>query len=391
MKVTEVRLYAIPSMWRELTIVQLRTDEGITGLGEIGVSHEVDRGTLHVVRAMAESFVLGKDPRHVESLWDTMNRYSFWGRGGGAVVMAAISAIEEACWDIFGKSVGLPAFMLLGGKVRERIRLYANGWWSSVGALASSYGLSPAEWARDAERVVKDGFTALKFDPFRYTAPDQGAVPQKSMDRRAIAAAMERIAAVRRAVGPDVDILIEAHGWFDVHTAIEIGQRLEEYDVLFFEEPIESTSPQAMANVAANIRTPVAAGERIYTRWGFLPYLEANAMRILQPDIGNTGGMLETRKIAAMADVFHLPIAPHNPWGPVATAAAVHVDAATPNFLIQEWFPYEKDDHYRVVDHAYELDVREGHLTIPDDRPGLGVELNEAAVAAYLVDTVVAR
>ncbi|MBI2940061.1 MAG: mandelate racemase/muconate lactonizing enzyme family protein [Chloroflexi bacterium] len=379
MKITEARLYLMRSNWRNLTIVQLRTDEGITGVGEAGL-HLGNRAVASLIGELAERFLLGQDPRQVERHWDRMYRESFWGRGGGATILAAISALDEALWDITGKSLGIPAYALLGGKARDRIRLYANGWYRTGGP--------PADYARDAEKVVRDGYTALKFDPFVNISAEHGAVPGKIMDRRDIEVAAQRVAAVREAIGPDVDILLEAHGWFEVNTAIEVGQRMEEYRCLVYEEPIEPTNPQAMAQVAANVRIPVATGERLYTRWGFLPFLEHDAMRVLQPDIGNTGGMTETRKIAALADTFHLAIAPHNCWGPVATAAAVQVDAATTNLLIQEWFPGEADEHYLVVDRAYEREAKDGYLAVPDDRAGLGVNLDEERMATYLSATV---
>jgi galactonate dehydratase len=309
-----------------------------------------------------------------------MYRESFWTRGGGVIPLAAISALDEALWDIAGQALNVPAYALLGGRARDRIRLYANGWYRTGG--------SPADYARDAERVARDGYTALKFDPFVNVSDEHRAVPLKIMARRDIEVAAQRVAAVREAIGPEVDILLEAHGWFDVNTAIEIGQRMEEYNCLVYEEPIEPTNAQAMAQVAANVGIPVATGERIYTRWGFLPFLEAGAIRVLQPDIGNTGGMSETRKIAALADTFHLPIAPHNCWSPIGTAAAVHVDAATTNLFIQEWFPYEADEHYQIVDRAYEREAKDGYLTVPDDRPGLGLTLDEARMAPHLVTDV---
>lgn len=379
MKVKQVRLYLVPSERCQINIVEIRTDDGFSGLGEVGMSFG-NRGALAVAAELGRTFLLDQDPRQVERHWDRMYRETFWGRGGGGHIIAAMSALEEACCDILGKSLGAPAYMFLGGKVNDRIRLYVNGWYPVGGSLA--------DHARAAERVVRDGYLALKFDPFCFSSAEQGRVPTKSLQRDAIGLAAARVAAVRDAVGPDVDIMLEAHGWFDVRTAIEVGQRMEEYKCAFYEEPIETTNPQSMAEVAASVRIPVAAGERLYTRWGFLPYLQANAFRIAQPDVGNTGGMHETKRIAALADTFHIPIAPHNCWGPIATAATVNVDASTPNLLVQEWFPYQSDLHYRVVDEAYEHHASHGYLVISDDRPGLGVNLNEAVVAPYLVDVV---
>jgi galactonate dehydratase len=380
-KITGLRLYLMPSKWRVTAIAQLRTDAGLTGVGEAGL-HIGSRATAEMIAELTQRYLLGQDPRHVERHWDRMYREAFWTRGGGVVPLAAISALDEALWDITGKAAGLPAYALLGGKARDRIRLYANGWYHSGG--------SPDDYAADAEKVVKMGFTALKFDPFVNVSDEHRAVPLKIMTRRDIETAAQRVAAVRDAVGPEVDILLEAHGWFDVNTAIEVGRRMAEYHCLVYEEPIEPTNAQAMAQVATGQPIPVATGERIYGRWGFLPYLEAGALRVLQPDIGNTGGMTETRKIAALADTFHLSIAPHNCWGPIGTAAAVHVDAATTNLLIQEWFPCEADEHYAVVDHAYEHDARDGYLAVPDDRVGLGVELDEERLRPHQIADITA-
>jgi galactonate dehydratase len=359
--------------------VQLRTDGGISGAGEAGM-HFGMRGVASIIGEFARRYLLGQDPLPVEYHWERMYRESGWSRGGGAALMAAISALDEALWDIAGKALGVPVYALLGGKVRDRLRLYANGWYRTGGP--------PDDYARDAEKVLRDGFTALKFDPFQNVSEWQHWRPRRIWDRREIEIAARRVAAVRETVGPEVDILLEGHGWFDVNTAVEVGKRMAEFDLLLFEEPTDSTNPDALAQVAAAVPQPVAAGEKIYTRWGFLPFLQSRSMRILQPDVGNTGGISETRKIATLAETYLLSIAPHNCWGPIGTAAAVHVDAATTNLLIQEWFPYEGDDHFRMVDHAYELDARDGSLALTADRPGLGVELDERYMAPYLVETV---
>jgi galactonate dehydratase len=265
------------------------------------------------------------------------------------IPLAAISALDEALWDLTGKHLGVPAYALLGGKARDRIRLYANGWCRTGGPLT--------EYAAEAERVARDGFTALKFDPFVNVSAEHRAVPLKIMERREIEVAARRIAAVRDAVGPEVDILLEAHGWFDVNTAIEIGQRMEEYDCLVYEEPIEPTNPQAMAQVAAAVAIPVASGERIYTRWGFLPFLEAGALRV-QPDIEYRRHDRDAQDRRARR---HLP--PGDRAAQLLGADRHRGGRAGrrryDNLLIQEWFLHETDEHYAIVDCAYEREARD--------------------------------
>jgi galactonate dehydratase len=379
MKITEARLFLSVSEKRQTAIVQLRTDEGIDGVGEIGM-HFGSRGVASIIGEFVRRYLLGQDPRLVEKHWERMYRESGWARNGGVVLTAAISALDEALWDITGKSLGVPVWALLGGRVRDRIRLYANGWYRTGGP--------PAEYAEDAERVVRDGYTALKFDPFQDISDEHAWRPRRVWFREDIEQAARRIAAVREAIGPDIDILLECHGWFDVNTAIVVAKRMEEFNCKYFEEPVDASNPEALAQVAAAISQPVASGEKIYLRYGFLPFIRLGAMRILQPDVGNTGGISETRKIATMAEAHLLSVAPHNCWGPVATAATVQIDAVTNNLFMQELFPYDGDDHYRMVDHAWELDVRDGYLTLTDDRPGLGVNLNEPFMADRLIETV---
>jgi galactonate dehydratase len=327
-------------------------------------------------------YVIGQDPRHPERIWERMYRESAWARGGGVVLMAAMSAIDEALWDITGKALNQPVYMLLGGKLRDRIRLYANGWYRTGGP--------PSEYAEDAEKVVKDGFLALKFDPFQDVSKELAWRPRRIWYREEITAALARVAAVRKAIGPEVEILLEGHGWFDVNTAIEIARRVEEYDIKFFEEPLDTTNVEALARLAQTISIPIATGEKLYTRWGFLPFLQQGAMTICQPDVGNTGGISETRKIATLAETFLISVAPHNCWGPIGTAATIHVDVAIPNFIVQELFPYEGDNHYRMVDQAYESNRQGGYIVIDEDRPGLGVNLDEKFMAPNLVETITA-
>jgi galactonate dehydratase len=240
----------------------------------------------------------------------------------------------------------------------------------------------PEEWAEAALETVADGFDALKFDPFFATANGEHRVPERALPRETARLAYDRVAAVREAVGPDVDILIEVHGNLGTTSAIQMGRRLAELDPFFYEEPVDAMNVECMLKVARNVPIPIAAGERLYTRYGFRAYIEQQAIDILQPDLGLTGGISEGKRIATLAEVYDLHIQPHNCAGPISTAASVQLDACITNFIIQEWFPYRGDDFLELVDEPLEPQVVDSVLTIPD-RPGLGLTLNESAVAKY--------
>jgi galactonate dehydratase len=324
--------------------------------------------------------LLGQDPFRIEALWSEMYDHSFWAKGGGPIVFAGISAIEQALWDIKGKALGVPVYEMLGGKFRDQARVYANGW--------SFRCATPEQFARAAEQVVKDGYTALKFYPL--AAPDPGSpegllrhVSLRAIDREAEKLAVERVKAVRDAVGPDIDILLDMSAELTTDTIIRIGRQMEEFDIFFFEEPVDPFDVEALKKVSEQVNLPIAVGERLYTRYGFRRVMECHAADILQPDLGNTGGIMETKKIAAMAEVYNMRIQPHTCASPVATAAALQVDACIPNFVIQELYPYRIPEHFEIVDYAPEWQVQDSYLPILD-RPGLGVELVDENVDPFL-------
>jgi len=381
MKIVAARIYLIDIDGRRPVLVELLTDEGISGVGDASVAYGASAtAAAGMVKDLAEAFVLGKDPFRIEAIWSEMYDHSFWAKGGGPIVFAGMSAIEQALWDIKGKALGVPVYEMLGGKVRERARVYANGW--------SFRCHTPDEFARAAERVVKDGYTALKLYPLASPRPDDPHgrirhVSLRSIDREAEDLAVARVRAVRDAVGPDVDILLDMSAELTTDAVIRIGQRMAEFDIFFFEEPVDPFDIRALKKVSQRLDMPIAVGERLYTRYGFRPVMEAHAADILQPDIGNTGGIMETKKIAAMAEVYNMRIQPHTCSSPVATAAALQLDACIPNFIIQELYPYRVPEHFQIVDHAPEWDVQNGYLPIPD-RPGLGVTLVEERVRPFL-------
>jgi len=370
------------SIWNPV-ILRLTTDEGIYGLGEVALAYGTGKsGGLGMLKDMVEGFVIGADPSRVEQMWHTLFRKTFWGQGGGPVVYGAISAIDEALLDIKGKAMGVPVYELLGGKTRDKIRVYANGWYSKSTPNGRKVCVRPEEYAEAALKAVADGFNALKFDPFFISADGVLRPPDRALSREAADLAYERVAAVREAVGPKVDILIEVHGNLGTTSAIQMGRRLAELDPFFYEEPVDAMNVESMLKVSQNVPIPIAAGERLYTRYGFREYIEKQAVDILQPDLGLAGGITEVKKIATYAETYNLHIQPHNCGGPICTAASVHLDACITNFIIQEWFPYRGPAFYELVEEAFEPQTVNGEFTIPD-KPGLGITLNEEAIVRY--------
>ncbi|MBN1458730.1 MAG: mandelate racemase/muconate lactonizing enzyme family protein, partial [Armatimonadetes bacterium] len=271
-------------------------------------------------------------------------------------------------------------YELLGGRCRDSVRVYANGW--------SFRSVTPDEFARAAEKVVADGYTALKLYPL--AQPDASDphgflrhVSRREIDRAGENLTVARVQAVRKAVGPEVDIMLDMSSELTTDAIIRIGRRVEEFDIFFFEEPVDPFDIAALKKVSEHVHMPIAVGERLYTRYGFRPVMEQHAADILQPDIGNTGGIMETKKIAAMAETYSMRIQPHVCASPVSTAAAMHLSASIPNLLIMELYPYRSEEHFAVVDEAPELAVHGSHIDI-SNRPGLGVELMPDRVADYL-------
>jgi galactonate dehydratase len=382
MKITGAEIYIARIDGRHPVIVRLATDAGITGLGEAAIAYGLGAtAAAGMIEDLFDGIVRGRDPFRIEALWSEMYDHSFWAKGGGPIVFAGISAIEQALWDIKGKALGVPVYELIGGKCRDAVRVYANGW--------SFRARSADEFARSAEKVVRDGYTALKMYPL--ANPYGGAnehgqirhVAQRSIDRDAAELAVARVKAVRQAIGPKIDLMLDMSGELTTDAIIELGRRFEQYDILFFEEPVDPFDPEGMRRVADAVRMPIAAGERLYTRYGFRRLLELRAIAVAQPDVGNAGGILETKKIAAMAEAFNMRVQPHLCAGPVLTAATLQLDATLTNLLIQELYPYRVPEHFAIVDRAPELEVKASHMPIPD-RPGLGVELVEDRVRPHL-------
>ncbi len=362
MKITQVKPFVLGTSWRNLIFLKVHTDEGLTGIGEATIQNR-EEGVLGYLEGAQRRHVIGSDPFDIEDLWLRMYRNDFW--RGGVIANTVISAIEIACWDIVGKALGQPVYKLLGGRCREKIKAYANGWYKTE--------RTPAQFAEAARAVVAKGYQALKVDPFGAGAYE--------LDRAEKIRSVALVEAIRDAVGPEVEIFIEGHGRFSAATAIGLARDLEQFNPGWFEEPIPPEDIPSLAYVRSRINIPVATGERYFTHYEFRQLFEARAADIIQPDITHAGGLLEMKKIAAMADAHYQVMAPHNSNGPVCTAASVHFAACTTNFKIQECFDDFAEPWVKQAI-AGAPDVKEGYFDLPD-RPGLGVELNEELIAEH--------
>jgi len=292
MKITAVKTIPIDRARHGVLgyLVTVETDEGILGLGEVAA----DCHPATVAFAIRRMDLVGRDPMAIEALWQTFYQQQFW--RGGPIWTSAISGVEQALWDIKGKALGVPVYQLLGGMLRQQIPLYTHTLFGDQ---------SPEEFAASATEAVALGFRAVKFDPLGHA--------QQRMDIGEMRLAVERVRATREAVGDEVEILIEGHGRLSPNTAIRLARMFEEFNPFFFEEPVPPENVDEMAKVAAAINIPVAAGERLYTRWSFRELLEKQAVDYIQPDLCHCGGFYEGHKIATLAETYHIRFLPHNP------------------------------------------------------------------------------
>jgi len=340
--------------------VRVLTDAGVTGLGEATLEYkpEAVMGALKDLR----DFLVGKDPTMIEHLWQTIYRLSFY--RGGPVLNSALGGIDIALWDIKGKLLNEPIWKLLGGPTREKIRVYTH-----------FGGNTPAETAEQARKLVAAGFRALK------TAPNGaygGGAYNMVEGPREIHTIVNHLKAAREAIGDDVDLMFDAHGDLYPALSVQVARELEPFHLLFMEEPVLPENADAMKKIADGTSVPIATGERLFTVWGFREVLEKGIADVLQPDMVHAGGISQLKKIAGMAEAYYVAIAPHNPLSPVCTAACLHLDAAIPNFLIQEMV-YGNPNRASLVKEPVEK-VTDGYVALPA-KPGLGVELNEEAIA----------
>jgi len=361
MKISNLTVNVMGSAWRNLTFLQLSTDEGLTGVSEVRLCNRT-KALLGYLEDCKHRYILGSDPFRIEQTVLRMFRDDY-GRIG-EICASAISLVEIACWDIVGKAANLPVYALLGGAVRDRIKAYANGWYQVP--------RTPDDFARAARAAVARGYHALKFDPF--------GAGWYEMERKERLLCVSLVEAVRDAVGPDVELLIEMHGRFSPATAIKIASELERFEPSWVEEPVPPDNLAALEKAARGIRIPVATGERLHHKFEYRELFERQACDIIQPDITECCGLLEVKKLAAMADMYYMTVAPHNVGGPVSTVTALHLAACTTNFKIQEHFNDFTEPHTRECAVGCPQ-VVDGYFTLPRG-PGLGISLNLDVIKA---------
>lgn len=385
MKVVDVKTFVVGNPpprngGRYFIFVKLTTDTGITGIGEIYTATFTPHMTAKMAEEVAARHVVGRDPFHIEAMWREV-----YGRGYALrpdlTMGGIVSGLEMAMWDICGKETGKPVYELLGGRVHDKLRAYTYLYPpEGVDVYADDpVYRDPDAAAEAAVREVERGFTGVKFDPAgRYSVYDGRQPALHAMDL-----SEKMVRAVREAIGDRADILFGTHGQFTASGAIRLAKRLEKYDPLWFEEPCPPDSPEEIAKVARATSIPISAGERLTTKYEFHQLLKLGAASIIQPDLGRSGGLLETKKIAALAEVYHALVAPHLYCGPVVAAANIQLATCTPNFLILETIQGWQGFHAKLLKTSIRFD---SGFIIPPTEPGLGVELNEDVANAHPYD-----
>ena len=361
MKIVKLDSFLTNCGLRNYLFVRLTTDSGLTGLGESTLEWQ-EMAVQTLLHEWAEERILGVCPFDIEQVFGDLVRDQYQ---GGPTVMTVISALEVACWDIIGKACGQPVYRLLGGRARDMLPAYANGWYGGA--------MTPQDYARKSREVVARGYRSMKFDPFEQA--------WKDMSQAQMQAAQDIVAAVREAVGDQVDLMIEVHGRLSVGCAIEMGRRLAPYRPAWYEEPVSPHSLDLLAEVKRALPFPIAAGERLYMLEEFARASSMRACDIIQPDLAHCGGLSFGKKIAALCQPHDLRLAPHCSIGPVALCAAIHFGWATPQVLVQENFA-DYDAPWRNELVSGWMPMADGRYILPD-KPGLGIELDDAACARH--------
>ena len=358
---------------REYVFIEVSTDEGITGWGEITGTFPVANRSVCAALRHVSDLIEGDDPRLIEMIWNKIFR-SFTYMGSRGATTNIISAIDIALWDIRGKVLGLPISELFGGPVRDGVPIYCH----------PQNGSSIEEMVQHVKAIVETGQKALKLDPFQphHEEESNGYLTGKlSAESENLGA--DRIAAIREAVGPDIEVMIDCHGRFDAPTAIRLAKALEPYNIWWFEEPVPVESTHALRQVRENVGVPICIGERLHTRWEFVPILENELADFIMPDVTWTGGISEIKKIATMAEAYYVPISPHDASGPVNVLAGAHAMASIPNHYRVETSRAKLNAYDEYIDHP--LDIR-GDKIYLSDRPGLGIELDRDYMRGHALE-----
>ncbi|GKX50897.1 mandelate racemase/muconate lactonizing enzyme family protein [Budvicia aquatica] len=374
-------LQSAVSKWRPI-VVRINTDEGISGFGEVGMAYGIGASAGFGMAKDLASIIIGMDPMESEKIWDKMQKKTFWGQGGGTVVSAGMSAIDIALWDIKGKALNVPCYQLLGGKCRDTLRTYASQLQFGWGDAAKKEILTtPQQYAAAAEKALADGYDAIKVDVNEID--EQGVAKKRNLygvfADRELMVGYKRLKAIRDAVGDEVDIIVEAHALTDTASAIRFGRMIEDLRISAYEEPVMALNHGQLKEVKNNINIPIAAGERIYTRWGFRPFFEEHIIDLIQPDLGTCGGITEAKKICDMGHIYDTTCQIHVCGGPIMTAASLQLECAIPNFGIHELHRYALLEGNRDTC-KYDYLPKNGKYEIPD-LPGIGQELTDKSIA----------
>ncbi|MBD3183037.1 mandelate racemase/muconate lactonizing enzyme family protein [Candidatus Poribacteria bacterium] len=368
MKITDIQTIEVMGHGYS-TYVRVYTDSGITGTGEC--IH--GRSASSAIIGEMKHLLIGENPMNVDRLFEKVRRaYLFDGALAGNVI-SALTGIEIALWDLVGKALDVPVYQLLGGKFRDKIRLYSD---------CGSSRNDPESCAEKAKSVVQMGFNAIKFDIDDSQCPHKLDPWNWSVTPGEVQCMVDKVAAVREAVGSDIDIAIDMHGRYDTPAAIRITQAMEPYNLMWVEEPVPPENIDAMREVKNSTSTPICTGENLFLRYGFRDLIEKQAVDIIMPDIPKCCGLSEGRKIANMAEVYYIPFAPHNVCGPLGTMASCHVCASIPNFLVLEWHWLERE-HWDELVITRKPIIENGYISLLDE-PGLGLEINPDAIVKYM-------
>ena len=389
MKIVSVDVFLLncgTTAWRPI-VCRVNTDEGISGWGEASVGFDSGAPAAYAMIKDIAPMIIGMDAMAHEAVWDKLFKNTFWAQAGGTIIFSAISAIDTALWDIKGKALGVPLYKLLGGKTSESLRCYASqlqfGWGNNMGRAVTDEELVAA-----CEKAVDEGFDAVKINFITFDDEGgrvgflRGPIPikyRKMIERRA--------EAVRRAIGPDVDLIVENHARTDAVSTVEMCDILEPYGIMFMEEVDTPLNPQVMRIIRDRTNIPLAGGERIFSRWGYVNFFNDDTIQIAQPDIGTCGGISEAKKICDMAHVHDVGVQIHVCGSPISIAASLHMEASIPNFVIHE---------HHVINRAqmnidlgvYDYVPVKGRAFVPD-LPGIGQELSEKAMKEALASCTV--
>lgn len=382
MKITRIDVMKLKPLtddypaWRPI-VCRVYTDQGIFGDGEAALAYGTgSTAAFGMIQDLGRT-VLGMDPLENEVVWEKLYKESFWGQNGGPIFFAGLSAIDMALWDIRGKYFNVPVYTLLGGRQRSRLRCYASqlqfGWDRDHRRAKCRV----EDYAEAATAAVAEGYDAIKIDFFTFDETGRRLGHEDTtrlQNAKTLNMVIGRLAAVREAVGPDVQIIMENHSYIDAQAAIQLGELAKPYGIFYFEEPC-TPSPKINKFVCDKLNIPIAQGERIYTRWQYAPYFEDNSIQLIQPDVGNCGGITECKKICDMAHTYDVGVQVHVCASPLSTAAAIQIEAVIPNFTIHEHHVYARYGYNRQLC-VHDYQPENGYLTVPD-LPGLGNSLSD--------------